>query len=140
MSLARWSKAYCHSQSTTCTTPWSLASSCLLLLLSSTSCSKLALALAPPLDFIAFLIDLASEKNSAVNLVMSSGFATTRRTLRRDWRSTSCTQSVTNGSDVATTTSLGVTCTGSTLWRSAYTADMLSATLPTSTFSGSMRK
>jgi hypothetical protein len=31
MSLARWSKAYCHSQSTTCTTPWSLASSCLLL-------------------------------------------------------------------------------------------------------------
>ena len=26
MSLARWSKAYCHSQSTTCTTPWSLAS------------------------------------------------------------------------------------------------------------------
>ena len=42
MSLARWSKAYCHSQSTTCTTPWSLASSCLLLLFNSTNCSKLA--------------------------------------------------------------------------------------------------
>src|SRR3989475_9168159 len=42
LSLARWSKAYCHSQSTTRTTPWSLASSCLLLLPSSTSCSKLA--------------------------------------------------------------------------------------------------
>ena len=48
MSLARWSKAYCHSQSTTCTTPWSLASSWLLLRPSSTSCSKFAMALVSP--------------------------------------------------------------------------------------------
>jgi hypothetical protein len=45
---------------------------------------------------------------------MSCGLATTRRTLRRDWRSTSATQSVMKGSAVATTTSVGVTCTGST--------------------------
>ena len=44
MSEARWSKAYCQSQSTTWMTPESLASSCLLLLPSSTSCSKLASA------------------------------------------------------------------------------------------------
>ncbi len=119
MSLARWSKAYCQSQSTTCTTPWSLASSCLLLLLSSTSCSKLAVPDPPP-DLTAALTDLASAKNSAVNLVISCGLATTRRTLRLAWRSTSCTQSVMKGSEVAITTSLGVTCTGSTLWRSAY--------------------
>src|SRR5687768_17154178 len=110
MSLARWSKPYCQSQSTTCTTPWPLASRCLLLLLSSTSCSKLAEPDDPP-DLTAALTDLASAKNSAVNLVISSGLATTRRTLRLAWRSTSCTQSVTNGSEVAITTSLGVTCT-----------------------------
>ena len=118
MSLARWSKAYCHSQSTTFTTPWSLASSCLLVLPSSTSCSKLLPALAPP-AFWAERTDLASAKNSAVKRWMSCGLATTRRTVRRDWRSTSATQSVTNGSAVATTTSVGMTCTGSTLWRSA---------------------
>ncbi|MNK71102.1 hypothetical protein D3C87_905430 [compost metagenome] len=65
MSLARWSKAYCHSQSTTCTTLWSLASSCLLLLPSSTSCSKLAPPVLPP-AFCAARTDLASAKNSAV--------------------------------------------------------------------------
>ena len=43
MSLARWSKAYCHNQSTSCTTPWSLASR-LSRLFRSTSCSKLAAA------------------------------------------------------------------------------------------------
>src|SRR6218665_1018248 len=41
MSLARWSNAYCQSQSTTLTTLWSLASSCLLLLPSSTTCPGL---------------------------------------------------------------------------------------------------
>ncbi|KAF1036247.1 MAG: hypothetical protein GAK34_03334 [Delftia tsuruhatensis] len=65
MSLARWSKAYCHSQSTTRTTPWSLASSCLLLLPSSTSCSKLAALAAPP-AFSAARTDLAKAKNSPV--------------------------------------------------------------------------
>ncbi len=50
---------------------------------------------------------------------MSCGLAMTRRTVRLDWRSTSLTQSVMKGSAVATTTSLAVTCTGSTLWRSA---------------------
>ena len=71
---------------------------------------------------------------------MSEGLATTRRTVRFDWRSTSEIQSVRKGSAVATTTSCGSTCTGSTLWRSAYAALMVSATLPTSTLSGSMRK
>ena len=50
---------------------------------------------------------------------MSCGLATTKRTLLRVWRSTSGTQSVMNGSAVATTTSAAPTCTGSTLWRSA---------------------
>jgi hypothetical protein len=50
---------------------------------------------------------------------MSCGLATTQRTLRRACRSTSLTQSVMKGSAVAITTSLAVTCTGSTLWRSA---------------------
>ncbi|MCY1559550.1 hypothetical protein D9M68_966000 [compost metagenome] len=71
---------------------------------------------------------------------MSDGLATTRRTVRLDWRSTSAIQSMRNGSAVATTTSFGSTCTGSTLWRSAYPALMVSATLPTSTLSGSMRR
>jgi outer membrane protein assembly factor BamB len=35
------------------------------------------------------------------------------------WRSTSGIQSVSPGSAVATTSSVGLTCTGSTLWRSA---------------------
>ena len=118
MSLARWPKAYCHSQSTTRTTPWSLASSCLLELPSSTSCSKLAPPLLPP-AFWAARTDLARAKNSAVKRWMSCGLATTRRTGRRAWRSTSATQSVMKGSAVATTTSLADTCTGSTLWRSA---------------------
>jgi len=50
---------------------------------------------------------------------MAAGLATTRRTERRAWRSTSATQSVTKGSLVATTSSAAVTCTGRTLWRSA---------------------
>ena len=41
MSEARWSKAYCHSQSTIWTMCWSLASNWRLPLPSSTSCSKL---------------------------------------------------------------------------------------------------
>jgi hypothetical protein len=49
MSEARWSNAYCHSQSTTWTTPESLASSCLVVLPSSTSCSKLAIAEVSPI-------------------------------------------------------------------------------------------
>ncbi len=65
MSLARWSKAYCQSQSTTRITPWSLASSCLLVLPSSTSCSKLLDTVVPP-AFCAARTDLASAKNSAV--------------------------------------------------------------------------
>ncbi|MCY1369471.1 hypothetical protein D9M69_565160 [compost metagenome] len=65
MSLARWSKAYCQSQSTTCTTCWSLASSCLLALPSSTSCSKLPKPAWPP-SLLAARTDLASAKNSAV--------------------------------------------------------------------------
>ena len=114
MSLARWSKAYCHSQSTTWITPWSLASSWRPVLPSSTSCSKLVAPAAPPL-LIAARTDLASAKNSAVKRLISAGLATTRRTLRRDWRSTSATQSSMKGSLVATTTSAAVTCTGSTL-------------------------
>jgi hypothetical protein len=50
---------------------------------------------------------------------MSAGLATTQRTGRRAWRSTSPTQSAMKGSLVATTTSVALTCTGSTLWRSA---------------------
>ncbi|MCY1560116.1 hypothetical protein D9M68_972170 [compost metagenome] len=118
MSLARWSKAYCHNQSTTCTTPWSLASSCLLALPSSTSCSKLPKPFWPPL-LLAARTDLASAKNSAVKLLMACGLASTRRTFLRVWRCTSGTQSRMYGSAVATTTSVGLTCTGSTLWRSA---------------------
>ena len=91
-------------------------------------------------DLTAALTDFASAKNSTVYLAMSSGLASARRTVRRDWRSISATQSVTNGSDVAITNSCGVTCTGKILCRSAYTLDMLSATLPTSTLSGSIRK
>jgi hypothetical protein len=48
MSLARCSKAYCHSQSTTLTMCASLASSDLLALPSSTSCSKFDSPEAPP--------------------------------------------------------------------------------------------
>jgi hypothetical protein len=59
--------------------------------------------------FWAARTDLASAKNSAVYRWMSCGLATTRRTPRRDWRSTSATQSVRKGSAVATTTSLEVT-------------------------------
>ena len=51
--------------------------------------------------------------------LVASGLAITRRTVRLAWRSTSSTQSVRKGSAVATTTSADVTCTGSTLWRSA---------------------
>ena len=65
MSLARWSKAYCHSQSTTWITPWSLASSCLPLLPSSTSCSKLVVPAPLPL-LMAARTDLARAKNSPV--------------------------------------------------------------------------
>jgi hypothetical protein len=118
MSLARWSKAYCHSQSTTWTTPWSLASSCLLVLPSSTSCSKLAPPLAPP-AFIAARTDLASAKNSAVKRVISCGLATTRRTCGATGARPRPPSRSMKGSAVATTTSAGVTCTGSTLWRSA---------------------
>ncbi len=45
MSLARWSNAYCHSQSTTWTMCWSLASNCLFVWPISTSCSKLPIPL-----------------------------------------------------------------------------------------------
>ena len=58
MSLARCSKAYCHSQSTMRTTWASLASSCLSPLPSSTSCSKFDRPLTEALLF-APLIDLA---------------------------------------------------------------------------------
>jgi hypothetical protein len=74
---------------------------------------KLAPPLLPP-DFMAERTDLASAKNSAVKRWISCGLATTRRTLRRDWRSTSATQSDMKGSDVATVTSVAFTCTGST--------------------------
>ena len=60
MSEARWSKAYCQSQSTTWMTPESLASSCLELLPSSTSCSKLASAEVSPI-----LVALRTEREGA---------------------------------------------------------------------------
>ncbi len=60
MSLARCSNAYCHSHSTTWTTPWSLASSEPLVLPSSTSCSKL-LATEAPVVLLAKRTDAASE-------------------------------------------------------------------------------
>ncbi len=59
MSLARCSKAYCHSQSTMRTMCASLASNCLSLLPSSTSCSKLESPLAALAVRLAPLIDLA---------------------------------------------------------------------------------
>ena len=59
MSLARCSKAYCHSQSTTLTMCASLASTVLLALPSSTSCSRLESPELPPAPRLAPLIDLA---------------------------------------------------------------------------------
>ncbi|MNN90321.1 hypothetical protein D3C81_2082510 [compost metagenome] len=58
-----------------------------------------------PLSLLAALTDLAKAKNSLRYLSISLGLASTRRTLRRAWRSTSPTHSSIQGSLTAITTS-----------------------------------
>jgi len=119
MSEARCSNAYCHSQSTMLITCWSLASTCLLALPSSTSCSKLLRSASSLLLLLlAFLIDLARLKNCVVYWAMSSGLAITRRMARRDRRAISASHSVALGSEVATTSMSGVSSTGR-MWKRA---------------------
>src|SRR5581483_5949108 len=70
MSLARCSKAYCHSQSTMRTTCASLASSVLFSLPSSTSCSKFESPLAPVVLLPAPLIDVERIRDHALDVAL----------------------------------------------------------------------
>jgi hypothetical protein len=139
MSLARWSNAYCHSQSTTCTTPWSLASSCLLVLPSSTSCSKLAAPALPP-AFLRRAHRLGQRKELgrvAVNVLRAGHHAAhTRGATGAPPRPPSRSQRARPWPPPPPWPSPAPAAPCGARHR----ALMVSATLPTSTLSGSMRR
>jgi hypothetical protein len=112
MSLARWSKAYCHSQSTRWMMWWSFASSARPALPSSTSCSKFDNPeVGTPAASARFML-LARLKNSPWKRSMSTGFDITRLMLSRSICESSASHDVTQGSLTAMVTSLPFTSTG----------------------------